>query len=45
MPRFYFDIREGDNFAPDEDGMELSSLQDVQEEATRSPDGYGAGRR
>jgi hypothetical protein len=36
MPRYYFDIREGDDFAPDEDGMELSSLQDVQEVAARS---------
>lgn len=36
MTRYYFDIREGDNFAPDEEGLELSTLQAVQEEAARS---------
>jgi hypothetical protein len=36
MPRYYFDIREGDELAPDEEGMELSSLQAVQEEAART---------
>lgn len=36
MPRYYFDIREGDDFAPDEEGIELPSLKAVQEEAARS---------
>ena len=36
MPRYYFDIREGDDLAPDEEGMELSSLRAVQEEAART---------
>ena len=36
MPRYYFDIRQGDDFAPDDEGLELSSLQAVQEEAARS---------
>ena len=36
MPRYYFDIREGDDFAPDEEGLEFSSIQAVQEEAARS---------
>jgi hypothetical protein len=36
MPRYYFDIREGDEFFPDEEGIELRTLQAVQEEAARS---------
>jgi hypothetical protein len=36
VPRYYFDIREGDKFAPDEEGLELSSIQAVQGEAARS---------
>jgi hypothetical protein len=36
VPRYYFDIREGDDFAPDDEGMELSPIQAVQEEAARS---------
>ena len=36
MPRYYFDIREGDDFAPDDEGLELSSIQAVQEQAARS---------
>jgi hypothetical protein len=26
MARYYFDMREGDEIAPDEEGMELTSL-------------------
>ena len=36
MTRYYFDIHEGDDLASDEEGLELSSLQAVQEEAARS---------
>jgi hypothetical protein len=36
MPRYYFDIREGENIAPDEEGLELPSIERVQEEAARS---------
>jgi hypothetical protein len=36
MPRYYFDMREGDEIAPDEEGMELRTLQAVQEEAARA---------
>ena len=36
MSRYYFDIREGDEFAPDDEGLELSTIQAVQEEAARS---------
>jgi len=36
MPRYYFDMRVGDESAPDEQGMELHTMQAVQEEAARS---------
>jgi hypothetical protein len=36
MPRYYFDMREGDEIAPDEEGMELRTLEAVQEEAART---------
>lgn len=36
MPRYYFDLREGGEFVPDDEGMELSSMHAVQEEAARS---------
>jgi hypothetical protein len=36
MPRYYFDMREGDEIATDDEGLELDSLQAVQEEAARS---------
>jgi hypothetical protein len=26
MPRFYFDVREGESFTPDDEGLELASL-------------------
>ena len=34
--RYYFDIREGDQFASDEEGFELSTIQAVQDAAARS---------
>jgi hypothetical protein len=36
MPRFYFDLREGDEIAPDEEGMEFRTIEAVQEEAARA---------
>jgi hypothetical protein len=36
MSHYCFDIREGDEFFPDEEGIELRTLQAVQEEAARS---------
>jgi hypothetical protein len=36
MPRYYFDMREGDEIAPDDEGMELHTIEAVQEEAARS---------
>jgi hypothetical protein len=34
--RYYFDVREGDDISPDDEGMELGSLEDVQTEAARA---------
>jgi hypothetical protein len=36
MSLYYFDMREGDSIARDEEGLELSTLEAVQEEAARS---------
>ena len=36
MPRYYFDLREGDELAVDEEGLEMATLQTVQMEAARS---------
>lgn len=36
MARYYFDLRDGDQLAIDEEGMELPTMQAVQVEAARS---------
>lgn len=36
MPRFYFDLRDDNGIAPDEEGLELSGLRAVQAEAAKS---------
>ena len=36
MPRYYFDFREGDEIAIDKEGLELSTPEQVMEEAARS---------
>jgi hypothetical protein len=36
MPRYYFDLLDGDVLAPDEEGLLLPNLQAAQAEATRS---------
>jgi hypothetical protein len=36
MPRYYFDLREADELAVDDEGLELPTLQAVQIEAARS---------
>jgi hypothetical protein len=33
MPLYYFDLRDDDKFASDEEGTELSSIDEVQNEA------------
>ncbi|MEH2589959.1 DUF6894 family protein [Bradyrhizobium sp. AZCC 1721] len=35
-PRYHFDLREGDDLAPDDEGLELLGSERVQEEAARS---------
>jgi hypothetical protein len=34
--RYYFDLRDGDEVTPDEEGLEFASIERVQEEAARS---------
>ena len=36
MPRYHFDLREGDAFAEDEEGVELSDIESAQIEAAGS---------
>ena len=33
LPRFYFDVREGSKFVPDDDGLEFDSLDAAEHEA------------
>jgi len=36
VPRFYFDVREGASFTPDEEGLEFDSLDAAEREAAES---------
>lgn len=36
MSCYYFDLRDDDGFAPDDDGLELPNVQAVQKEAART---------
>ena len=36
MPRYYFDLRDGEELVADEEGMELRDIEAVQEEAARA---------
>jgi hypothetical protein len=36
VPRFYFDVREGDSFTRDTDGLEFNSLNAAEYEAARA---------
>ena len=36
MPRYYFDIRDGDELIPDEEGMDLPDLKAAEIEAAHS---------
>lgn len=36
MSRYFFDLRDGDELTPDEQGLELPSFHAAQEEAARS---------
>ena len=36
MPRFYFDIRDGERFVPDEDGLEFPTVNKARDDASRT---------
>jgi hypothetical protein len=36
VPRFYFDVREGTRFTPDDEGLELDNLDKAEREAAES---------
>ena len=36
MPRYYFDIQDGDLFTPDDDGVELEGVEAARDEAART---------
>ncbi|MCP3471731.1 hypothetical protein NLM33_15520 [Bradyrhizobium sp. CCGUVB1N3] len=36
MSCYYFDLRDDDDFAPDDEGLELPNIQAVQEEAAKA---------
>ena len=44
MPRFYFDVREGTRFVPDEVGLEFDSLDVAEREAARAAAEIGRDR-
>jgi hypothetical protein len=44
MPRFYFDVREGTTFVPDEEGMEFESLDAAEREAAETAAEIGRDR-
>lgn len=44
MPRFYFDVREGTRFVPDEEGLEFNSLDAAEREAAQAAAEIGRDR-
>jgi hypothetical protein len=36
VPRFYFDVRDGDRFTPDKEGLDLSSVVEARTDASRA---------
>ena len=44
MPRFYFDVREGSRFVPDEVGLEFDSLDAAEREAAEAAAEIGRDR-
>ena len=36
MPRYYFDVRVGDNFTEDREGLEFAGIEAAQDEAVRA---------
>jgi hypothetical protein len=44
VPRFYFDVREGTRFIPDDEGLELDSLDAAEREAAAAAAEIGQDR-
>jgi hypothetical protein len=44
MPSFYFDVREGDRFIPDDEGMKLPDLDAAEREAAEAAASIGRER-
>jgi hypothetical protein len=44
MPRFYFDVREGHRFSPDEDGLEFPNIDVAEREAAEAAATIGRDR-
>jgi hypothetical protein len=44
MPRFYFDVREGTRFIPDEEGLEFDSFEAAEREAATAAAEIGRDR-
>jgi hypothetical protein len=44
VPRFYFDVREGSLFPPDNDGLEFPELDEAEREAAEAAAGIGRDR-
>jgi hypothetical protein len=44
MPQFYFDVRDGTSFAPDEEGLEFDSLEAAEREAATAAAEIGRDR-
>jgi hypothetical protein len=36
MPLYYFDFRDGENFSPDEDGLEFPGVDAARDQATKT---------
>ena len=44
MPRFYFEVREGSRFVPDDEGMEFPDIDAAEREAAEAAAGIGRDR-
>jgi hypothetical protein len=44
VPRFYFDVREGASFVPDEEGLEFDSFEAAEREAAETAAEIGRDR-
>jgi len=45
MPRYFFDVRQGESLIRDEDGIVLGGIEDVSKEAAAIPRRLGFGHR